>query len=150
MKWRSLIGLLFNYIVAVHNALVEKVEPKLVDEIQKKLAVDFWAEQSQAFIDLFDLKQNDVRHAHALKRIFASLFDIKYEIISENEEEVVDVMEYSTCPYRVALEPIWSGICDACGFIGQIFINTLDPKIKHRVIVNGNVCRHITKRKAKT
>ncbi len=147
IRWKTLVGLLFNYIISVHEVLSEKLDTKMVEEIQKRLAIDFWAEQAQAFIDLFALKQGSLIDAHALKRTFATLFDIKYKTITEAENMVKDEMEYKSCPFRVALEPIWPEICRACEFIGQLFISKVEPNIKHQVIIKGEVCYHITSKK---
>lgn len=147
IKWKTLVGLLFNYIISVHKVISEKVDAKTVDEIQRKLAIDFWAEQAQAFIELFDLQPGSLMDAHALKRIFATLFDIKYTTIIENENEIADEMEYSSCPFRVALEPLWTEICRACEFIGQLFIQQIDPHFKHQVEIKGAYCLHKTMQK---
>ncbi|NVM55009.1 MAG: hypothetical protein HWN66_14990 [Candidatus Helarchaeota archaeon] len=150
IKWRSLVSLFFNYIVAVHRLLTKKVGTEVTSEIQRTLIKDFWEEQAQAFIELFDLKPGNALDAHMLKRIFAALLDIKYDTEIKNADEIIDVMDYASCPFRTALEPLWEGICYACEIIGQIFINKLDPSIQHKVIVKGNTCRHITTQKKKS
>ncbi|TFG04762.1 MAG: hypothetical protein EU536_03900 [Promethearchaeota archaeon] len=144
VKWRSLAGLLFNYIIAVNNVLLEKVGKAEVNEIQQKIAKDFWMEQAQAFIQIFGLKPGNVLDAHTLVRTYATLFDIRYQNISESPKEIVDQMEYANCLFRKMLGSLWPEICHGCEFIGQVLIKELDPTIEHHVAVKNGQCYHTT------
>ncbi|MFX1296380.1 MAG: hypothetical protein ACFFD2_16195 [Promethearchaeota archaeon] len=147
VKWRTSVSLFLNYIKAFHYTLKEKLDDKIAIEFHNYLVEYFWSEQSQAFIDLFALNPKSVIDAHSLKRTFAVILDIKYKPIIENEEEVIDEMEYVTCPFRNSLSPIFEGVCEACERIGQIFVKKLDANNSHKVVIENNICRHITKKK---
>lgn len=146
VKWRSSVSLLLNFIKAFHYVIKDKMDHKSAIEFHNSLIDNYWSEQAQAFIDLFALKPDSAIDAHLLKRIFAVLFDIKYNTIIETEEEVIDEMEYATCPFRNTLIPIFEYVCKACERIGKILINELDTNISHKVVIEGKICRHITKK----
>ena len=83
IKWRSVVSMLLNYIKGFHQVLHDKLEPGAGLEVHNYLVENFWSEQSQAFIDLFNLKPDNAIDAHLLKRVFATLFDIKYKTEKE-------------------------------------------------------------------
>jgi hypothetical protein len=146
VKWRSAVSLLLNYIKAVHTAIKEKIDEQTALQFHDYLVGNFWSEQSEAFTDLFDLRSPNAINAHLITRIYAVIMDIKYRTIKETEDEVIDEMEYQTCPFRNSLSPVFEGICDACERIGQIFVSKLSPEISHHVEIKDEVCRHITRK----
>ena len=147
VKWRSMISFFLNYIFTVHKIMTQELDKETQDRLNARFTREFWAEQAQAFIELFDLKPGDIKDVHSLKRIIAAILDIKYLNISEKENEITDAMEYKFCSLRTVLKPVWDNVCDFCEPWGQIMIDQLDPNFKHKVIISKNTCTHKTTRK---
>ncbi|MHA1278159.1 MAG: hypothetical protein ACTSQI_11530 [Candidatus Helarchaeota archaeon] len=146
VKWRSALGLLLNFIKRTHLVIKEKLDKQVALEFHDYLVDNFWTEQSEAFADLFDLESPSVINAHSLKRIYAAIMDIEYKTIKETEDEVIDEMEYQTCPFRNSLEPVFEVVCTACERIGKLFVARISPNISHEVVIHGDICRHITRK----
>ncbi|MFX1296379.1 MAG: hypothetical protein ACFFD2_16190 [Promethearchaeota archaeon] len=140
VKWRSMVSLLLNYFINVQKILTKKFGEKTAEEIQNLIINEFCGEQVQAFIELFALNPESVIDAQSLKRTMATLFDIKYESISENKDEIIDKMEYKYCTIRATLEPISDEFCKNCEKIGQIFISKIDPNLKHETSIKDDTC----------
>ncbi len=144
VKWRSMISLFLNYVKNIYKILFQELDEDTNKRIIDSFNSQFWGEQSQAFIDLFDIKPGTAINAQTIKRIIAVLFDIKYVPIKETENEVIDEEEYLLCPVRIALEPILPSVCSLCESWGRFLIHQLDPSFTHKVEIKNNICRHIT------
>jgi hypothetical protein len=145
IKWKTTLSLFLNYITTVHKVLADACEDQnKYNALINKLTAEFWREQAQAFIDLFGLKKGNLKDAHTLKRLMATLLDIGYMNISESDEEIVDSIDLKLCPIRTILSPVWPNICGFCGPWGQIVIDQLDPSFKHEVVTSSTICKHRT------
>ena len=147
VKWRTMIGLFVNYVSAVHRVLGSQLDEETHNRITNMIAEEFWGETGEQFISIFNLNSGTAAEASRLKQILASLLDIKSKIVSENEDEVIIESEYRFCPIRIGLRPFLGDFCKYCELIGQIFINKIDPHCTHQVVIEGDVCHHITTRK---
>ena len=147
VKWRSMISLFLNYAACIEKILSQELNKEIHNKIRYRIETEFWIEQAQAFIDLFALKPGNIMDAHTLKRIAAVLLDIKYTTAIENDDEIIDEMEYQFCPVRTTLKPVFVEVCDACEPWGQLLCNQLDPNFKHKVEFTEDICRHRTTRK---
>ena len=148
VKWRSMVSIFLNYISGLHKILIERFGEETAEEIRDTTLETFWREQAQEFIELFALKPGDIANVSAIKKTIAALFDIKYNPnIKKEEDEVIDEADYRYCPIRTVLKNVMEDICDFCERIGKVFIEALDPNFTHKIIIEGDVCRHITLRK---
>jgi hypothetical protein len=147
VKWKTLVGLFINYVSAVHRVLGREVDEKTHNWIIAQIAKEFWGEQALAFINIFDIHPGTAIEASELKLILAILLDIKSKVASKNEDEVIIESDYRFCPVRIGLRPILGDFCKFCELIGQIFIEKIDPRFTHKLVIEGNVCHHITTRK---
>ncbi len=148
VKWKTVVSLYFNYITTIHKVLDKEFGQEQSTKIVNQLTAEFWKEQAQALIELFNLKPGILADAHSLKRILAAVLDIGYMNIQEDEHEIVDGIKVTFCPIKVILEPIWPKICDFCEPWGQIMIDQLDPNFKHKVVRSTTICKHITTKKS--
>jgi hypothetical protein len=146
VKWRTMIGLFVNYVSAVHRVLGKQVDELTHKNIIEQIAEEFWGETGEQFMNIFDINPGTAVEASRLKQILASLLDIKSRIESENEDEVIIESEYRFCPVRIGLRPVLGDFCKYCELIGQIFINKIDPHYSHKIVIEGDICRHITTR----
>ncbi|MHA1266110.1 MAG: hypothetical protein ACTSRS_12835 [Candidatus Helarchaeota archaeon] len=144
VKWRTAVSLLLNFIHAFHVALKNHTDEQTARAIHNYLVQEFWTEQAEAFTDLFALQPNQ---AYVLKRIFAAIFDIEYKTKLETSDEVIDTMNYESCPFRKSLSPVFEEVCKACERIGQIFVQKVNPHLTHEVQIYQNTCHHITKKR---
>jgi len=146
VKWRTMIGLFVNYVSAVHRVLGKELGEEAHRRITYQIALEFWGETAVAFSNIFDITPKSAIEVSQLKFILAILLDTKSKIVVENEDEVIIKSEYRFCPVRIGLRPVLGDFCKYCELIGQIFINKIDPHFMHKVLIEGDICRHITTR----
>lgn len=147
VKWRTMIGIFLNYLSTVHRVLKTEVDDKTHKKITEKIGFDFWREQAQAFINIFNLNTNSVIEASFIERILAALLDIKLKIISESPDEVIMECEYRFCPIRVGLRATLGDYCNYCGVLMQYMIAQSDPTFKYEMSKRDDVFRHRISRK---
>lgn len=146
VKWRTMVGLFLNYLSTVHQVLKRKVDEKTHRNITEAIGLDFWHEQAQAFINIFNLNPGSAIEVSFLERILASLLDIKLKIISENPEEVLMECEYRFCPIRIGLRRTLGDYCSYCELLMQYMTAQIDPTFKYEMIKNETGFHHKTSR----
>jgi len=147
IKWRSMISFFLNYITTIDKVMNQELDKEVYDKLIVLITREFWAEQAQAFIELFDLKPGNIKDVHIIKRLIANLLDMRFITIKDEENEIIDVIEQRFCTIRVLLKPVLDNICVFCERWGQIIIDQLDPNFKHEAILSKNTCTHKTTRR---
>ncbi|MDD1776540.1 MAG: hypothetical protein LUQ65_00090 [Candidatus Helarchaeota archaeon] len=142
VKWRTMVGLFLNYLSTVHRVLKKEVDEKAHRKITETIGLDFWREQAQAFINIFNLNPGSAIDISFLERILASLLDIKLKIISENSEEVLMECEYRFCPIRIGMRATLGDYCNYCGLLMQYMTAQIDPTFKYEMIKMENCFQH--------
>ena len=136
-----------SYVSTVHQVLKQKVDEKTHREIIEQIALKFWGEQAQVFSNIFAINPGSAIQVSLLKQIIAALLDVKSKIIKESDDEVIVECEYRFCPIRLALRPALGEYCKYCELMGNILLQKIDPSFTHKVIIEGDYCRHINKRR---
>lgn len=147
VKWRTMIGIFLNYMSTVHNVLKAEVDDETHKKIMEEIGLKFWGEQAGAFVNIFNINPGNAIDVSIIEKILAALFDLKMQVISENEEEVVFECEYRFCPIRIGLRPTLGEYCKYCGWFLQLLIDQIDPNFKHDLTIEGDICHHIISRK---
>jgi len=147
VKWRTMIGFFLNYLSTVHRVLKNQVDDKTHKKITEIIGLDFWREQAQAFISIFNLNPGNAIEVSMLERILAALLDIKLKIISENKEEVVMECEYRFCPIRIGMRSALGDYCNFCGLLMQFMTAQIDPNFKYEMSKRDDVFQHKISRK---
>ena len=147
VKWRTMAAVFLSYVSTVHRILKQEVDEKKHRQIIEQIAIDFWGEQAQVFGNIFAINPGGAIEVSLLKQIIADLLDIKSRIIKEDDDEVIVESEYRFCPVRIALRPALGEYCKYCELMGKILVQKIDPSFTHKVVIEGDVCRHINTRK---
>jgi hypothetical protein len=150
VKWRTMVAFFLSYVSKVHEVLKGKVDEKNHREIIEQIAANFWSEQAQVFSNIFAINPGNARQVSLVKQILSEILDIKSKTIEENDDEVIIESEYRFCPVRITLRPILGEYCQYCELMGQILVQKIDPSFTHKVVIEGDVCRHIFVRKPAT
>jgi len=148
IKWRTMVGFFLNYVTAMYSTIKEKFSEEMAKELQEVALKSFGEEQGIAIAQIFGLSSDSAKDVSLLKRVMATVFDIKYKCIKSTDHEVIDEMEYLHCPIRRACQPVWKNICEYCEFLGQTFLQQINPDFNHKIEIDETVCRHFTQRKA--
>jgi len=147
VKWRTMAAFFLSYVSNVHRILKKELDEKKHRQIIEQIAIDFWGEQAQIFANIFAVNPGNASEVSSLKQIIANILDIKSRTIKESDDEVIVESEYRFCPVRLALRPALGEYCKYCELMGQILIQKIDPSFTHKVVIEGDVCRHIYVRK---
>ncbi len=147
VKWRTMAAFFLSYVSTVHRIFKKEVDEKKHRQITEQIAIDFWGEQAQVFANIFAINPGTAIEVSLLKQIIAALLDIKSRTIKENDDEVIIESEYRFCPVRISLRPTLGEYCKYCELMGKIFVQKIDPSFTHEVVIEGDICRHITTRK---
>ena len=127
VKWRTMIGFFLNYLSTVHRVLKNEIDEKTHKKLTEVIGLEFWREQAQAFINIFNLNPGDAIEVSMLERILAALLDIKLKIISQNQDEIIMECEYRFCPIRIGMRPALGDYCTYCGSLMRFMTSQIDP-----------------------
>jgi hypothetical protein len=147
VKWRTMVGFFLNYLGTVHRVLKTEMDEASHKKLTEKIGLDFWRDQAQAFISIFNLNPGNAIDVSMLERILASLLDIKLKIISQNQDEMIMECEYRFCPIRIGLRSTLGDYCNYCGGLMQFMTAQIDPNFKYEMMKSNDVFQHKISRK---